>query len=79
VTNNYTGKWFKYAGESADSSTFIFHANAGMKRWKLTILTAKPTDVEEVCDKMYLKESKSYRELYAKQKAKDRSKREEGV
>jgi hypothetical protein len=48
----YIGKWFKYAGESADSSTIIFHANAGMKRWKLTILTAKPTDVEEICDKM---------------------------
>jgi hypothetical protein len=24
--------------------------------------TAKPTDVAEVCDEMYLKESKSYRE-----------------
>jgi hypothetical protein len=57
--SNYIGKWFKYAGESADSSTIIFHSN---KRWKLTILTAKPTDVAEVCDKMYLKESKSYRE-----------------
>jgi hypothetical protein len=56
---NYIGKWFKYAGESADSSTIIFHSN---KRWKLTILTAKPTDVAEVCDKMYLKESKSFRE-----------------
>ena len=43
----YIGKWFKYAGESADSSTIIFHSN---KRWKLTILTAKPQDVEEVCD-----------------------------
>jgi hypothetical protein len=28
----------------------------------LTILTAKPTDVEEVCEKVYLKESKSHRE-----------------
>jgi hypothetical protein len=56
---NYIGKWFKYAGESADSSTIIFHSN---KRWKLTILTAKPTDVAEVCDKMYLKVSKSFRE-----------------
>jgi hypothetical protein len=56
---NYIGKWFKYAGESADSSTIIFHIN---KRWKLTILTAKPTDVAEVCDKMYLKVSKSHRE-----------------
>ena len=62
----YIGKWFKYAGESADSSTIIFHSN---KRWKLTILTAKPTDVEEVCDKMYLKESKSYRETDANKKA----------
>jgi len=34
--SNYIGKWFKYAGESADSSTIIFHSN---KRWKLTILT----------------------------------------
>jgi hypothetical protein len=56
---NYIGKWFKYAGESADRSTIIFHSN---KRWKLTILTAKPTDVAEVCDKMYLKVSKSFRE-----------------
>jgi hypothetical protein len=63
--NNYIGKWFKYAGESADSSTIIFHSN---KRWKLTILTAKPTDAEEVCDKIYLKESKSYRETDAKKK-----------
>jgi hypothetical protein len=62
----YIGKWFKYAGESADSSTIIFHSK---KRWKLTILTAKPTDVEEVCDKMYLKESKSSRETNAKHKA----------
>jgi hypothetical protein len=60
--SKYIGKWFKYAGESADSSTIIFHSN---KRWKLTILTAKPTDVEEVCDKMYLKESKSFRERTA--------------
>jgi hypothetical protein len=58
----YIGKWFKYAGESADSSTIIFNSN---KRWKLTILTAKPTDVEEVCDKMYLKVSKSFRETEA--------------
>jgi hypothetical protein len=63
--SNYIGKWFKYAGESADSSTIISHSN---KRWKLTILTAKPTDVEEVCDKMYLKESKSFRETDAKKK-----------
>ena len=63
--SNYIGKWFKYAGESADSSTIIFHSN---KRWKLTILTAKPTDAEEVCDKMYLKESKSFRETDAKKK-----------
>ena len=55
----YIGKWFKYAGESADSSTIIFLSN---KRWKLTILTAKPTDVEEVCENVYLKESKSHRE-----------------
>jgi hypothetical protein len=27
----YIGKWFKYAGESADSSTIIFHSK---KRWK---------------------------------------------
>jgi hypothetical protein len=69
----YIGKWFKYAGESADSLTIIFQSN---KRWKLTIVTAKPTDVEEVCDKMYLKESKSSRETKAKQKAITRSKRE---
>jgi hypothetical protein len=69
----YIGKWFKYAGESADSSTIIFHSN---KRWKLTILTAKSTDVEEVCDKIYLKESKSSRETDAKKKAITQSKRE---
>jgi hypothetical protein len=43
----YIGMWFKYAGEFTDNSTIIFHANAGNRRWKLTILTAKPTDVEE--------------------------------
>ncbi len=64
--SNYIGKWFKYAEESADRSTIISHSN---KRWKLTILTAKPTDVEEVCDNMYLKESKSYRETHANKKA----------
>ena len=61
--------WFKYARESADNSTIILQGNAGKKRWKLTILTAKPTDVAEVCDKMYLKESKSSRETNAKHKA----------
>ena len=66
----YIGKWFKYAGESADSSTIIFNSN---KRWKLTILTAKPTDVEEVCDIMYFKVSKSFRE---KEAIRLRSKRE---
>jgi hypothetical protein len=54
--------WFKYAGESADNSTILFHEKSGKKRWKLTILTAKPTDVEEVCEQVYLKESKSQRE-----------------
>jgi hypothetical protein len=57
--------WFKYAGESADSSTIISYGKAGnkrWKRWKLTILTTKPTDGEEVCEKVYLKESKSHRE-----------------
>jgi len=67
---NYIGMWFKYAGESADSSTIIFHSN---KRWKLTILTAKPTDVEEVCEKVYLKESKSHRERNSEGKVKSRS------
>jgi hypothetical protein len=62
---NNIGKWFKYLGESADNSTIIFHANAGNKRWKLTILTAKPTDVEEVREKVYLKESKTHRETAA--------------
>jgi hypothetical protein len=52
----------KYARESADNSTIIFHVNAGNKTWKLTILTAKPTDVEEVCEKVSVKESKSHRE-----------------
>jgi hypothetical protein len=66
-------KSFKYAGESADSSTIIFHTNAGSKRWKLTILTAKPTDVEEVCDKMYLKESRSFRERTSEAAVKFRS------
>ena len=60
--NRYIGMWFKYAGESADRSTIIFHANTGNKRWKLTILTGKPTDVEKVCEKVYLKETKSHRE-----------------
>jgi hypothetical protein len=64
--------WFKYAGESADRSTIIFHANAGNKRWKLTILTAKPTDVEEVCEKVYLKESKTFRERRLKNSVKTR-------
>ena len=58
----YCGMWFKYAGESADNSTIISYGKAGNKRWKLTILTAKPTDVEEVCEKVYLKESKTFRE-----------------
>jgi hypothetical protein len=57
--------WFKYAGESADNSTIIYRGQAGNKRWKLTILTAKPTDVEEVCEKVYLKKSKSHRETVA--------------
>jgi len=70
VHGKYIGKWFKYAGESADSSTIISHSN---KRWKLTILTAKPTDVAEVCDKMYLKESKSYRERNSDVTVKSRS------
>ncbi len=70
VKVKYIGKWFKYAGESADSSTIFFHSN---KRWKLTILTAKPTDVAEVCDKMYLKESKSYRERNSEVTVKSRS------
>jgi hypothetical protein len=39
--DKYIGMWFKYAGESADNSTIIFHRNADNKRWKLTILTAK--------------------------------------
>ena len=68
----YIGKWFKYAGESADSSTIIIQKK---RRWKLTILTAKPTDVEEVCDKMYLKESKSYRETDANKKSIIRAKK----
>jgi hypothetical protein len=61
----YIGKWFKYAGESADNSTIIIHAKEGNKRWKLTILTAKPTDVEEECEKVYMKKSKSHRETVA--------------
>jgi hypothetical protein len=65
--------WFKYAGESADNSTIIFHEKAGNKRWKLTILTAKPTDVEEVCEKVYLKESESYREKNTEVMVKSRS------
>ena len=65
--------WFKYAGESADNSTIIFHRNAGNKRWKLTILTAKPTDVEEVCEKVYLKKSKSHQEKNTEVMAKSRS------
>ena len=40
--NNYIGKWFKDARESADNSTIIFHANTGNKRWKLTILQQSP-------------------------------------
>ena len=55
-TTKCIGMWFKYAGESADNSTIIFLEKAGNKRWKLTILTGKPTDVEEVCEKVYLKE-----------------------
>ena len=62
ATTKYIGMWFEYARESADNSTIIFHRKAGSKRWKLTILTGKPTDVEEVCEKVYLKETKSHRE-----------------
>ena len=68
----YCGMWFKYARESADNSTIILQGNAGKKRWKLTILTAKPTDVEEVCEKVYLKESKTFRERNAKKSVKTR-------
>ena len=60
--NKYIEMWFNYAGESADSLTVISHGKVGNKRWKMTILTAKPTDVEEVCEKVYLKESKTFRE-----------------
>jgi hypothetical protein len=67
------GKWFKYAGESADNSTIIFHGKAGNKRWKLAILTAKPTDMEEVCEKVYLKSSKSHRERNSEAAKKSRS------
>jgi hypothetical protein len=55
------------------NSTIIFHANASNKRWKLTILTAKPTDVEEVCEKVYLKESNFHRERSAEGKVQSRS------
>ena len=66
--------WFKYAGESADNSTIIFRGKAGNKRWKLTILTAKPTDGEEVvCEKVYLKESKSHQEKNTVVMSKSRS------
>jgi hypothetical protein len=44
-----------------------------MKRWKLTILTAKPTVVEEVCETVYLKESKSHREKINEAMVKSRS------
>ncbi len=71
---NYIGMWFKYAGESADSSTIIFYGKAGNKRWKLTILTAKPTDVEEVCEIVYLKESRYHRDTATAAKAVIRSK-----
>ena len=69
----YIGKWFKYAGEFTYNSTIIFHANTGNKRWKLTILTAKSTDVEEVCEKVYLKESNFHRERSAEGKVQSRS------
>ena len=69
----YIGMWFKYARESADNSPIIFHANAGMKRCKLTILTAKPTVVEDVCETVYLKESKSHREKINEAMVKSRS------
>jgi hypothetical protein len=68
-----TWKWFKYAGEFTYNSTITFHANTGNKRWKLTILTAKPTDVEEVCEKVYLKESNFHRERSAEGKVQSRS------
>ena len=73
ATTKYIGMWFEYAGESADNSTIIFHRKAGNKRWKLTILTAKPTDVEEVCEKVYLTESKSHRERNSEAAVKSRS------
>ena len=44
--NNYhSGRWYKDARESEDNSTVI-HANKNNKRWKLTILSENPTDVE---------------------------------
>jgi hypothetical protein len=43
------------ARESEDSSTII-HANKSNKRWKLTILLEKPTDVKKVLDTVYLDE-----------------------
>jgi hypothetical protein len=64
--------WFEYAGESADNSTIIFHRKAGNKRWKLTILAGKPTDVEEVCEKVYLKEMKSRQEKNTEEMGKSR-------
>jgi hypothetical protein len=74
--NKYIEMWFNYAGESADSLTVISHGKVGNKRWKMTILTAKPTDVEEVCEKVYLKESKSYRETQTSRRAVTWSKHE---
>ena len=72
-TTKYIWMWFMYAGESADNSTIIFLEKAGNKRWKLTILTGTPTDVEEVCEKVYLKESKSHRENNTEVMGKSRS------
>jgi hypothetical protein len=40
---------------------------------KKTILTGKPTDVEEVCEQVYLKESKSHRENNTEVMGKSRS------
>jgi len=42
----HSGRWYKDARESEDNSTII-HANKNNKRWKLTILSENPTDVEK--------------------------------
>jgi hypothetical protein len=46
---NYIPKWYKETEGNENKSTII---GANRKRWKLTILSAKPADVKKICEKV---------------------------